>query len=107
MNQINTDQLLRQMREMSQRIEGLEPTPQSGLQSVNQFTQLLKDSVNKVNEVQKNAGDLAMRFDAGDESVNLADVMINLQKASISFQAMTQVRNRLVSAYQDIMNMQI
>jgi len=37
----------------------------------------------------------------------LPEVMIALQKASLSFQAMTEVRNRLVSAYQDIMNMPI
>ena len=43
----------------------------------------------------------------GDRDVNLVDVMIGLQKASLSFQAMTQVRNRLVSAYQDVMNMQL
>jgi flagellar hook-basal body complex protein FliE len=39
--------------------------------------------------------------------VNLPEVMIALQKASLSFQAMTEVRNKLVNAYQDIMNMPI
>jgi flagellar hook-basal body complex protein FliE len=39
--------------------------------------------------------------------VNLQDVMLNMQKASLSFQQMTQVRNRLVTAYHDIMTMSI
>ena len=43
----------------------------------------------------------------GDDSVSLSDVMIAGQKANISFQATIQVRNKLVSAYQDIMNMQV
>ncbi|MES2934461.1 MAG: flagellar hook-basal body complex protein FliE, partial [Pseudomonadota bacterium] len=42
-----------------------------------------------------------------DDSVNLSDVMISMQKASISFQATVQVRNKLVSAYQEMMNMQV
>ena len=46
-------------------------------------------------------------FSSGQGEVNLQDVMINLQKASLSFQQMVQVRNRLVSAYHDIMNIQV
>jgi flagellar hook-basal body complex protein FliE len=43
----------------------------------------------------------------GDDSVSLSDVMIAGQKANIAFQATIQVRNKLVSAYQDMMNMQV
>ncbi len=50
---------------------------------------------------------MAQNFSAGDPNVNLQDVMVNLQKASMSFQQMVQVRNRLVTAYQDIMNMPV
>ena len=50
---------------------------------------------------------MATAYESGNRDVSLPDVMIQLQKANLSFQAMTQVRNRLVSAYQDIMNMQI
>jgi flagellar hook-basal body complex protein FliE len=50
---------------------------------------------------------MAEDFSAGESDVNLQDVMINLQKASLSFQQMVQVRNRLVSAYHDIMNIQV
>jgi len=47
------------------------------------------------------------QFDLNAPNVNLHDVMLSLQKASLSFQTMVQVRNRLVTAYQEIMNMQV
>ncbi len=72
-----------------------------------EFSELLKTSIDKVSDVQKNAGELAKRFELGDKDVDITEVMVNLQKANVSFQAMTQVRNRLVTAYQEIMNMQI
>ena len=50
---------------------------------------------------------LATAFESGDPTVNLSEVMVAIQKASISFQAMTQVRNNLVSAYKEVMNMQV
>ena len=50
---------------------------------------------------------LTYNFATGQGDVNLQDVMINLQKANLSFQQMVQVRNKLVSAYHDIMNIQV
>jgi flagellar hook-basal body complex protein FliE len=60
-----------------------------------------------VNQSQTTAENLGKNFALGDDSVSLSDVMIAGQKANISFQATVQVRNKLVSAYHDIMNMQI
>ncbi len=71
------------------------------------FAQVLKASLDQVNSAQSRAEGLGKRFALGDDSVNLSDVMIAGQKASISFQATVQVRNKLVSAYQEIMNMQV
>ncbi len=71
------------------------------------FAELLKSSINAVNEAQTSASDMAAALERGDKSVTLPEVMIALQKASLSFQAMTEVRNRLVNAYQEIMNMPI
>ena len=71
------------------------------------FAQALKASLDQVNSAQGNAEVLGKRFALGDDSVNLSDVMIAGQKASISFQATVQVRNKLVHAYQEIMNMQV
>jgi len=63
--------------------------------------------VNKVNEVQQTANQLSTAFEMGESGVDLTDVMVATQKASISFQGMTQVRNKLVQAYQDIMQMPV
>lgn len=71
------------------------------------FAEALKASLNQVNQVQAKAENLGKSFAMGDDRVSLSDVMIAGQKASISFQATVQVRNKLVSAYQDIMNMQV
>jgi flagellar hook-basal body complex protein FliE len=71
------------------------------------FAQVLKSSIDKVNNAQKQATAMAENLAAGDNSQNLHEVMVALQTASISFQEMVQVRNRLVSAYQDMMNMQV
>lgn len=71
------------------------------------FGDLLRQSLDQVNGVQQKATTLGERFALGDDSVNLSDVMIATQKASIAFQATVQVRNKLVSAYHDIMNQQV
>lgn len=71
------------------------------------FADALKASLNQVNSAQQKSTELGQRFVLGDDKVNLSDVMISMQKASISFQATVQVRNKLVSAYHDIMNMQV
>ncbi|HQN64394.1 MAG TPA: flagellar hook-basal body complex protein FliE [Methylophilus sp.] len=71
------------------------------------FSDALKASLDQVNQVQLHAEQLGKNFAMGDDSVSLSDVMIAGQKANISFQATVQVRNKLVSAYHDIMNMQV
>ena len=71
------------------------------------FAGALKSALDQVNNAQAKSEAMAKRFVTGDDSVNLSDVMINSQKANIAFQATVQVRNKLVSAYHDIMNMQV
>jgi flagellar hook-basal body complex protein FliE len=71
------------------------------------FTNALKGALDAVQASQNKAEGLTKRFQMGDDSVNLSDVMISMQKASINFQATVQVRNKLVQAYHDIMNMQV
>ena len=71
------------------------------------FAEVLRGSIDKVNETQQSANQMAEKLAAGDTSQNLHEVMIALQTASVSFQEMVQVRNKLVSAYQDMMNMQV
>ena len=81
-------------------------TGEAGAAKVN-FADALKNSLTEVSEAQKGAGELGKRFTLGDDSVSLSDVMVSMQKASIGFQATLQVRNKLVSAYHEIMNMQV
>jgi flagellar hook-basal body complex protein FliE len=71
------------------------------------FSEALKASLDQVNKTQLDAEKPSKNFAMGDDSVSLSDVMIAGQKANISFQATVQVRNKLVSAYHDIMNMQV
>ena len=85
------------------------PKPVSGAQEVgaSSFADLLGQAVNKVADTQQASSQLAGAFEMGKSGVDLTDVMISSQKASVSFQALTQVRNKLVQAYQDIMQMPV
>lgn len=71
------------------------------------FADAFKAQLNEIQSSQQQARDLGQRFSLGDDSVNLSDVMMAGQKASIQLQTAIQVRNKLVSVYHDIMNMQI
>ena len=71
------------------------------------FADALKNTISQVSDAQHAASAKGRAFALGDDSVNLSDVMIASQKASIAFQATVQVRNKVVSAYQEIMNMQV
>ncbi|HEA52050.1 flagellar hook-basal body complex protein FliE, partial [Marinobacter antarcticus] len=71
------------------------------------FSDMLGKAVNSVKDVQQQAGALQTAYDMGDPNVDITRVMIAAQKSSVSFEALTQVRNRVVRAYEDIMNMPI
>ncbi|MGD9842504.1 MAG: flagellar hook-basal body complex protein FliE [Steroidobacteraceae bacterium] len=71
------------------------------------FSSVLTQTLNQVNQTQQNASNMATKFERGVPGVELSDVMLEMQKASVSFRGVTEVRNRMVSAYQEIMNMQI
>lgn len=107
MSTLEINQLLHQMRDMAAMAENKVPLDPGADVSKPDFAQLLKDSVNQVNETQKSAAGMATAFESGDPNVNLSEVMVAIQKASVSFQAMTQVRNNLVSAYKEVMNMPV
>ena len=71
------------------------------------FGAMLRSTIDKVDAAQGDAATLANRFQMGDSKVSLEDTMVSMSKASLSFQELVQVRNRVVSAYHDIMNLQI
>ena len=98
------NQVLAQMRVLTAQANGgaaVTETPQ------NEFGELLKRSIDSVNETQQSASALRTAFEQGEPGLDLADVMIAAQKSSISFQAMVEVRNKLVDAYKDVMNMPV
>lgn len=100
--------MVAQLRAAEARMQGgVNPFKSGQTGQKSDFASALKTSLDQVNNVQTKADQLGQRFVAGDDSVNLSDVMISMQKANISFQATVQVRNKLVAAYQDIMNMAI
>ncbi len=70
------------------------------------FGKMLKDSVEEVNQMQSEADRSIEQLIAG-ESKNLHETMIAMEKASISFQLMMEVRNKIIEAYQDVMRMQV
>jgi flagellar hook-basal body complex protein FliE len=79
----------------------------SGVGGVGSFGAALKASLDQVSAAQNTASALGQKFEKGEGGVDLNDVMVSMQKANVGFQAAVQVRNRLVSAYHDIMNMQL
>jgi len=80
--------------------------PMGGSHSGGSFLGSLKDAIAQVNEVQLDASQAVDKFVSG-ESENVHHMMMALQKADVSFQLMMQVRNKLVSAYEDIQRMQM
>jgi flagellar hook-basal body complex protein FliE len=71
------------------------------------FASVLKSSLDGVAQAQNQATSMQNAFVMGDDKVSLSDTMIAMQKANISLQATVQVRNKVVAAYNDIMNMQV
>lgn len=74
---------------------------------VPKFSELLSNAVNGVNEAQKASSAMKTAYEQGDPSVSITQVMIQSQKASVAFDAVTQVRNKVVKAYEDIMKMPV
>lgn len=107
MSEMGIERVLSQIRAMSAMAEGNPATAATAAAGRPDFAGLLAESVNKVNDIQQTAGKMTAAFEAGDPNVNLAQVMVTLEKSGLAFQAITQVRNKLLSAYQEIMNMPV
>lgn len=105
MNKIDMNQLLSQLHATAAAAQGKPAAAEQA--NAPDFPALMRNAVNTVNESQQHAAQLTQAFEVGDPRVDLASVMVSLQKANLSFQAMTQVRNKLVAAYQEIMNMAV
>ncbi len=71
------------------------------------FAGALQGALNQVSQAQNQAEETARQFQLGNPKVSLEEMMIAGQTASISFQTLVQTRNKLVTAYNEIMNMQV
>jgi flagellar hook-basal body complex protein FliE len=121
MSQMEIDRVLATIRSFSQQgpggpaANGIGGTGGVGVGSAHapaqsgasEFANLIRQGLDSVNQTQQNASSLATAFEKGVPGVELPQVMLEMQKASVSFRAVTEVRNRLVNAYQEIMNMPI
>lgn len=119
-NRPDINQLLSNMRDIKSQVQGPSESP-AALDVADQITRpglnvqdttpafgdLFSNAINKVNELQQNSAQLSAAYATGDESVDITDVMVASEKATIGFQATVQVRNKVIDAYQDIMNMPI
>ncbi len=107
MNEISPDQLLSQIRTMSRSLQSPQMPQAPTDPQATGFGDLLKNTLDSVNEAQQTSRELRTGFVTGSGDASLAEVMIAAQKANLSFRAVTEVRNKLVQAYQDIMNMPV
>lgn len=109
MNEINVSSVLAQIRSMQAQQTALAPArvqqPGTAQPAEGGFASVLKTAIHEVNGAQNDAVSLQKSFALGDPNVELSSVMLAGAKAQVQFKAMTEVRNRLVAAYQDIMNM--
>ncbi|MDR3324280.1 MAG: flagellar hook-basal body complex protein FliE [Zoogloeaceae bacterium] len=101
------EQMLNLLRSTAAQAGSAKPAETGATPGGADFAQVLKSSIDQVNNAQQQATHMAENLAAGHNEQNLHEVMIALQTASISFQEMVQVRNRLVTAYHDVMNMQV
>jgi flagellar hook-basal body complex protein FliE len=118
MSNMHIDSVLSQIRAMSSQVHAPNLAVGSPLNNVagavgkadaasSSFATMMRQGIDQVNQTQMRAGDLATSFERGTPGVELSDVMLEMQKASVSFRALTEVRNRFVNVYQEIMSMPI
>ncbi len=110
-------QVLAEMRQLRSQVQAtqelpaeISPTKIQGtndVQELPKFSDMLSTAVNAVNETQQKSVTLATAYEQGSSDVSITQVMVQAQKASVSFEALTQVRNKVVKAYEDIMKMPV
>lgn len=97
--------VLQQISSLAEQAQGV--VPGTAGQVPSGFAGELEQSLQRINRLQQTASSQANAFQAGSSEVSLSDVMADSQKASVAFQMGVQVRNRLLTAYKDVMAMQV
>ncbi len=70
------------------------------------FSDLVSGALGQVNALQVESSEMRAAFDRG-ENMALTDVVLGMQKSSLAFEATLQVRNKVLQAYEDILNMPV
>ncbi|APD85476.1 flagellar hook-basal body complex protein FliE [Alteromonas sp. IB21] len=110
---VKANSLYQEMQNMigQTRLQVNEPQQQQSLTEINSsasdFSTMLKNAVDGVNSMQLESKDVQQRFEMGDPSLSLAQVMLTKEKSGIAFEATVQVRNKVLEAYKTIMNMPV
>jgi flagellar hook-basal body complex protein FliE len=119
MSSLQIQQVLAEMRALQSRVGGV-GDPFGGVPGVAStagaqatgapaidFASLLKGTIDNVATMQNQATSMAESYEAGDKSADITKVMLEVQKAGLAFRAMTEVRNKLVDAYTQVMQMSV
>ncbi|MGN6788372.1 MAG: flagellar hook-basal body complex protein FliE [Rhodanobacteraceae bacterium] len=106
MNTVGMQGVIQQMKVLATQAGGT-PAKAATATGTEGFGQAMRASLDRINDMQQSATSEAQAFQAGKPGVALYDVMIDTQEASLAFQIGVQVRNRLVNAYKEVMNMQV
>lgn len=107
MTEIGSSKLLVEMKLLAAKARNEAANIAKDVNNKQDFSNMLKSALDDVNELQQTSGELKTKFTMGDPNVSLVDTMVAAQKAGLAFDATLQVRNKLVEAYKDIMNMPI
>ena len=108
MSTIDVNNLLSQMRQMTAQVRAPEAVTKAvPVAGQPDFSSVLKESVSAVGRSQMEAGRMAASFERGDPGADLGRTMIAVQKADLSLRTMVEVRNKMVDAYKEIMNMPV
>jgi flagellar hook-basal body complex protein FliE len=107
MNEMDVNRVLAQIRTLQSQasLRPSAPTAGQGAAPKIGFDTVLKGALDQVNQAQQNSAALQTSFARGDRDTELSTVMLAGAKAQVQFRAAVEVRNRLVSAYQDVMNL--
>ena len=107
MSTMQIQQVLAEMRALQARASGVSAEIAPSAAQPADFASLMKNSVDHIATMQNQAAAMSEAYEAGDKSVDLTKVMLEVQKAGLAFRAMTEVRNKLLDAYSQVMNMSV
>ena len=110
-NVANVESVLIQIRQyQSQAADGVNINPTPGLASgptgVFGFADSIKGALQEVNATQQTSKSMRTAYERGDD-IPLTDVVMQIQKSSLAFEATLQIRNKVLKAYEEIMNMPV